>query len=189
MGHEASSRNLGKGSCACGAVLMSASAEAVPIVERTDPRCARLTWVSFHSAGFLFLWLSGNWPTWPEGWPFFVLLGLTTVFYVVAGLMDPGYLPREDDFVPITPQTGLGAAASPLLDLPKCEHCTSRQIARAKVRAAAGRCLSSSSLRARACRAPTDGRVRVCVCVCVYARSIATTAGAACAGWTTTAGG
>jgi len=114
-----------------------------PLTERTvtDPSCARITWTIFHSVGFLFLYLSGNLPTWDEDRLFYTVAGLTAVLYVAAGLMDPGYLPIVTDSSPSVPTEGLKAAASPLLDLPQCTHCRALQVARAKHCYDCGRCV------------------------------------------------
>lgn len=114
-----------------------------PLTERTitDPSSARITWVSFHSVGFLLLYLSGNWPSWPEGWPFLALVAYTTLLYVAAGSLDPGYVPAVDSQEEARAATGLKAAASPLLDLPKCTHCRTPQPARFKHCYDCGRCV------------------------------------------------
>jgi predicted small lipoprotein YifL len=98
-----------------------------PLVERTktDPTCARLTWIGFHAFGMLLLYLSGNLPLWPEGQLFWTLAGMTTVLYIAAGLKDPGYLPPSD--VEANPRE------KPLLELPQCTLCQAGQLPRAKV--------------------------------------------------------
>jgi predicted small lipoprotein YifL len=98
-----------------------------PLVERTktDPSCARLTWIGFHAFGMLLLCLSGNLPIWPEGQLFWTLAGMTTVLYIAAGLKDPGYLPPSD--VEANPRE------KPLLELPQCTLCQAGQLPRAKV--------------------------------------------------------
>lgn len=116
------------------------AAEPLP---RASPLCPRLTWASLHAVGLLLLWLSGAWPGW-RLWPggcrgFDALVALTVLLFLAAGLVDPGFVPTEEEQA--EQAAGGSALAASLLALPPCPHCRSRQPARAKHCHACGRCV------------------------------------------------
>lgn len=131
-------RTASKGKMAAGSTYDPEAAAAAqdpePLTDRstTDPRCARITWASLHAFGFLMLWLSGNGPSWPDDRPFLILTMLTALLYAAASLVDPGHITGEESICQ-SASSNLAIAANPLLDLPQCNHCQARQVARTKV--------------------------------------------------------
>mmetsp|Transcript_9134 Transcript_9134/g.18561 ORF Transcript_9134/g.18561 Transcript_9134/m.18561 type:complete len:303 (-) Transcript_9134:199-1107(-) len=112
-----------------------------PMVSRAPSFSARVTWVSFHLSGFLFLWLSGRWPSLESGWFLATLTLLTAASYVWVATGNPGYIPGGDQ--PASYALSHGSKHTALLsgDHPLCTHCFAQQPPRAKHCFDCGRCV------------------------------------------------
>ena len=114
---------------------------------KSDILCPRLTWAILHTVGVGLLYLAGGWH-FPCMLPLdavTVLVLLTTILYIAAAMVDPGYLPRGSSDGKSSSGGGSGTSrgplSTPLLDHPQCMHCLAHQVLRAKHCHDCGRCV------------------------------------------------